>query len=404
MNKSNAPGPANMPRIIGILGLLAAFAPLATDMYLPGFHKMAEYFGVAEGGIEVTLSVFFLGLAVGQALYGPLIDRWGRRAPLLAGIALYIAATLACLVTSDIHVFTALRFLQAVGGAAGMIVGRAIIADLLNPREGARALSLLLVVMALGPILSPILGGFIITEAGWKTIFIVMLGFGLLCAVLVWLHIPETLPPQRRQRHSPAHVLRMWGALLGDGRFVVPALVGGFAQACMFAFITGSPFVFMTLHSVSAQAYGWLFALIACALVVFSQVNRWALRRAEPGAVMGAALVLNLAAGLGTLAAAASGSLAALLVTLWLAIGSLGLIGANAAAIAMAASRQSFGSGSSLFGVAQFGFAFLVSGIVAALQNGTAWPMTGAIAACGALASLLWFAAPARIRKIAAFA
>lgn len=403
MTAANASAaPVNTGRIIGILGLLAAFAPLATDMYLPAFHRLAAHFGVPGGAIEVTLSVFFLGLAVGQAIYGPLIDRWGRRVPLLAGIGLYIVATLLCLFTSDIQVFTALRFLQAAGGAAGMIIGRAIVSDLFDAREGARAMSLLMAVMALGPILSPILGGFIITHADWRAIFVVMLAFGVLCATLVWFYIPETLAPARRQRQRPADVLRTWAELLTHARFVVPVLVGGFAQACMFAFITGSPFVLMTLHGVSAQAYGWLFALIACALIVFSQVNRWALRRAEPGAVMSVALVLNLVAGLGALAAVLSSSLVALLATLWLAVGSLGLIGANAAAVAMAASRKSPGSGSSLVGVSQFSFAFLVSGLVAALQNGTAWPMTGAIAVCGALANLLWFAAPASVRRAAA--
>ncbi|MFT4266202.1 MAG: multidrug effflux MFS transporter [Xenophilus sp.] len=403
MSRSSPSGlyapPVHTTRLIAILGLLAAFAPLATDMYLPAFHQMALHFGVPEGGIEVTLSMFFLGLAAGQAIYGPLIDRWGRRGPLLAGIGLYTAATALCLSAADIGIFTGLRFLQAAGGAAGMIVGRAIVSDLFDAREGARALSTLMAVMTLGPILSPILGGFIIAHAGWRTIFLAMLAFGLLCITLVWRYVPETLPPARRQAQGPGGVLRVWLALLATPDFVLPALVGGLAQACMFAFITGSPFVFMTLHGVSAQGYGWLFALIASALVVFSQLNRGLLRRFQPGMVMGPALVLNCMAGLGTLAAAAADSLPGLLVALWLAIGALGLIGANAAATAMAASRSHPGSGSSLVGVLQFGFAFLVSGLVAALQNGTAWPMTGAIAACGALASLLWFMGPRLVRR-----
>jgi DHA1 family bicyclomycin/chloramphenicol resistance-like MFS transporter len=388
-------------RIIAILGLLAAFAPVATDMYLPGFHQMSEYFGVSEGGIEVTLSVFFLGLALGQAVYGPMIDRWGRRGPLLFGIAIYIAASLLCLFTADIGVFTGLRFLQAAGGTAGMIIGRVIVSDLFDARESARALSMLMAVMTLGPILSPILGGVIISYMGWKTVFIVMLAFGLLCFALVWFYIPETLPIARRSTERPGDVLRTWAGLLTTPDFIVPALVGGFAQACMFAFITGSPSVFMTLHGVSTQAYGWLFALIACALVVFAQVNRVLLRHFQPSVLMGGALVLNFVAGLATLAATATGNLAALLIALWLAIGALGMIGANSVAIAMAASQSHPGSGSSLVGVLQFGFAFLVSSIVAALQNGTAWPMSGAIAACGMLASLLWFIHIGRIRHSA---
>ncbi len=377
--------------IVAILGMLGAFAPLATDMYLPSFHLMAEHFGVAEGSIEGTLSVFFLGLAVGQAFYGPLTDRFGRRGPLLAGIGLYGVATVFCLLATNIATFTAFRFIQAIGGCAGMVIGRAIVSDLFDTRESARALSLLMIVGTLGPILAPILGGIIVTYADWQAIFIVMLAFGLVCAGLVWFFVPETLSPDKRRIESPAAILRTWTGLMMHPGFVVPAVVGGFAQACMFAFITGSPFVFINLHGASAQTYGWLFALIACALIVSAQANRMALRRSRPEFLLGVALVVNAAAGIATVAVVPTNSLVALLVPLWIAIGTLGFIGANAAAAAMAESGHRFGSASSLIGVLQFGFAFLVSGLVAATQNGTAYPMTVAIAVCGMSATALWF-------------
>ncbi len=378
--------------IVLILGLLGAFAPLATDMYLPSFHLMAEHFGVAEGSIEATLSVFFLGLAVGQAIYGPLIDRYGRRGPLLAGIGVYILATVFCLLTADIGSFSAFRFLQAIGGCAGMVIGRAIVSDLFDTRESARALSLLMIVGTMGPILAPILGGIIVTYAAWQAIFVVMLAFGFLCIGLVWFFIPETLPPDKRRIGSPLGFLRTWAGLMTHPGFIVPAVVGGLAQACMFAFITGSPFVFINLHGASAQAYGFLFALIACALIVSAQLNRMALRRSTPEFLLGAALATNAIAGIATVAVVPANSLVALLVPLWVAIGTLGFIGANAAATAMAASASHFGSASSLIGVLQFGCAFVVSGLVAATQNGTAYPMTVAIAVCGISATTLWFA------------
>ncbi|ATN36934.1 hypothetical protein ACO34A_24485 (plasmid) [Rhizobium sp. ACO-34A] len=385
--------PVSAGGIVAILGMLSAFAPMATDMYLPGFHLMAEHFGVAEGGIEVTLPVFFLGLAAGQAVYGPLIDRFGRRGPLLAAVGLYVIATIFCLFTADINTFIALRFLQAVGGCAGMIIGRAIVSDLFDAYESARALSLMMVVMTIAPILAPILGGFIITHAGWKAVFVVMLAFGLVCAALVWFFIPETLPVDRRKKEGIGGVLLTWFRLLSTRSFVVPCVVGGLAQACMFAFITGSPYVFITLHGASAQGYGLLFALIAVALIVFAQANRVALRRRGPAFLLGVALVLNMVAGILCVAAVTTGNLVALLAPLWFAIGALGFIGANAAAVAMRASGGSPGSGSSLIGILQFGFAFIVSSLVAAFQNGTAYPMTAAIATCGTLATLLWFAA-----------
>lgn len=380
-------------RIIAILGMLAAFAPLATDMYLPGFPQMAAHFAVPEGGIEITLSIFFLGLAIGQAIYGPVIDRFGRRGPLLIGIGLYITSTVLCLLIADINVFIVLRFLQAVGGCTGMIIGRAIVTDLFDERDSARAFSSLLLVMTLAPILAPILGGFILTHAGWKAIFLFMLAFGLVCAVLVWVFVPETLAGEDRRKESPVAIARIWLALITDRAFIVPALVGGLAQACMFAFITGSPAVFINLHSVSAQTYGFLFALIACALIVASQVNRSMLKWKSPEFLLGCALILNVVAGVAAMLTVATNSLPLLLITLWFAIGALGFIGADSAAVAMVASGPHAGSGSALIGVLQFGCAFTVSSLVAVSQNGTAYPMTVAIAACGLLASSIWFMA-----------
>lgn len=377
-------------RVIVILGLLCAFPPLATDMYLPAFPQMAQAFGAGGGGIEATLSVFFIGLAVGQAIYGPLIDRYGRRTPLLIGIAIYVLSSLLCLLTTRIELFVGLRFLQAVGGCAGMIVGRAIVSDLFNERESARVLSLMMVVMTLAPIVAPVLGGQILAIAGWRMIFLVMLAFGLIGALLVWFGLPESLPPGQRRTGGLAGMLGAYRSLLTARAFVAPTVVGGLAQACMFAFITGSPFVFIGLYGVGEQAYGYLFGAIAAGLIVAAQCNRIALKRWSPSALLGAALVLNVSAGVALLAFAERGGLAALLVPLWFAIASLGFIGANATTVAMAASGGRLGSASALIGVLQFGCAFIVSSLVAAAQNGTAYPMRLAIAGSGLSAGLVW--------------
>ncbi|WP_367026846.1 multidrug effflux MFS transporter [Methylococcus sp. ANG] len=383
-------GPVPPIRVILILGTLCAFPPLATDMYLPAFAQMARALGVGGGGIEATLSVFFIGLAVGQAIYGPLIDRYGRRKPLLIGIAIYVLTSLLSLLTTRIELFVGLRFLQAVGGCAGMIVGRAVVSDLFDERESARVLSLMMVVMTLAPIVAPVLGGQILAVAGWRMIFVVMLAFGLFGALLVWFGLPETLPASRRRNDGLAGVAQGYWNLLSTRGFIAPTLVGGLAQACMFAFITGSPFVFIRLYGVGEQAYGGLFAAIAAGLILAAQGNRIALKRWSPAVLLGAALALNAVSGAALVAIAGYNSLAALLVPLWLSIASLGFIGANATTIAMAASGQHLGSASALIGVVQFGCAFLVSSLVAGHQNGTAYPMTIAIAASGLGAGLIW--------------
>jgi len=385
-------------RLVLILGMLTAVAPFAIDTYLPAFHRMAVSFGTGDGSIEATLSIFFLGLALGQAIYGPLIDRFGRRGPLLIGVGIYLTATLLCLFTSDITVFTGVRLLQAIGGCAGMVIGRAIVRDLFDARDGARVLSLLMMVVTLAPIVAPLLGGWIIAVSDWRMIFVFLGVFGVLCLLLVWLGLPETLPVRDRRALGLGSAFRTYGRLCRHRQFIVPALAGGLAQASMFAYITGSPFVFIGLFGVSEQHYGWLFGMNAIGLIIAAQGNRIGLRRWSPSALLGAALAVNVLAALGLLAVAGSGSLVTILVSLWFVIASLGFIGANSAAIAMAASGEDAGSGSALIGVLQFGLAFLASSLVAAGQNGTAHPMAIAIAISGLSAGVLWLAGPSGAR------
>lgn len=388
------------PRVVVIiLGLLSAFAPLATDLYLPGFHLLAQSFGVGDDRVQITLSVFFLGLALGQALYGPVIDRYGRRGPLLAGIGLYVASTLLCLVTTDITVFTAARFVEAIGGCAGMVVGRAIVNDLYDETEGARALSLLMIVMTLMPIIAPTIGGAILAVASWRAIFVAILVVGAICGLLTFFLLPETLPRDARNRSPLSDGLADYWQLLCNRSFLLPTLAGGFALGSMFAFISGSPFVLIQLHHVGEQHFGYLFGLIALGLVVAAQVNRSALSRWSTVTLLGAALTANVIASLLLIAASGSSNLWLLFVPLWLTIASVGFIGANATAIAMAAAGNASGSGSALIGVVQFACAFAASAVVSQSQNGTAYPMTLTILGCATLARLTWALACIRDRR-----
>jgi DHA1 family bicyclomycin/chloramphenicol resistance-like MFS transporter len=245
--------------------------------------------------------------------------------------------------------------------------------------------------MTLAPIVAPLLGGWILLLAGWQAIFVFMLLFALLCAALVWRYMPETLPLDQRRPLSLGSILRAYALLCRRPAFFVPTLVGGLAQASMFAFITGSPFLFMSLFGVDEQQYGWLFGLNALGIIVGAQANRIALGRCSVRKMLGIGLLIHLLAGLILVSTVHCQNLPLLMLPLWLAIASLGIIGANAAAIAMAASSPHQGTGSALIGMSQFGCAFLLSALVTAWQNGTAYPMALAIAAMGILANLLWF-------------
>lgn len=378
-------------RLIIILAMLTAFGPLATDMYLPGFAQMAVSFQTSSARIESTLSAFFLGLALGQALYGPFIDRFGRRIPLLFGISLFCLATLGAILTRDIDTFIGMRLFQALGGCAGMVIARAIINDIFSQQESARVLSLMMIMMMLAPIVAPVLGGVILAVASWRAIFVLVLLFALCVGYLVWRYVPETLLREKQQPLNLRSVVGTYASLCRQRSFILPAAVGGLAVSCMFAFITGSPFVFMGMFGVSEQQYGWLFGLNACGIGVGAQLNRMLLRRRSPRQVLGAGLCINLVSGLTLAAVAGTSHLIVILVPLWFALSSLGFIGANAAAVAMTASGKRPGSGSALIGTLQFGCAFLVSSLVAASQNGTAYPMAIAFAICGSLATSLWF-------------
>jgi len=378
-------------RLIPVLAMLSAFGPVATDMYLPGFTQMADSFQTTGSRVESTLSSFFLGLALGQSLYGPLIDRFGRRVPLLGGIALFLLATVGILLTQDIDAFIGLRFLQGIGGCAGIVIGRAIVNDLFTPTESARVLSLMMMMISVAPIIAPVVGSLILAFAHWRVIFVLVLLFGLLCLWMVWRHVPETLTPDKQQPLELKNVWRAYRTLVCKRDFILPALVGGLSMSSLFAFITGSPFVFMDVFDTSEQQYAWLFGLVSCGLIVGAQLNRMCLRRWSSTQVLGVALVIGLLASLTLLALAGSASLWLFFIPLWIALATLGLITTNTAALAMSRSSVWPGSGSALIGTLQFGIAFLVSSLLAAAQSGSAWPLTLTIAACSLLASSLWF-------------
>jgi DHA1 family bicyclomycin/chloramphenicol resistance-like MFS transporter len=397
-----ATSPAHRPqtrRLIYLLGLLTAFAPFATDMYLSSFPAIAASLGTSVDRVQYSLSTFIAGMAIGQLAYGPLIDRFGRKTPLLAGIGLYVLASLGLLCCRDIGLFVVLRLMQALGGAAGMIISRAIIRDLFDQRQAAEALSTMMVVQGVGPIAAPIIGSYILELANWRAIFIFLTLFGTACLLWSAHDLPETLPPERRERQSPRAMLATFGQLLARPRFIVPVLSSSCAIACMFAFISGSPFVFINLHHISPQHYSWLFGLNALGMTLASQINRHWLARSTPATLYRQALLLNVCAGAALFAVSGSSATWLLVVPLFCCLATVPAIGANATAIAMSHCGENAGSASALIGVLQFAIAGLVSALIALLHDGTARPMTGMIFACGLCAIAIASAgkpAPAR--------
>ncbi|WP_252091859.1 multidrug effflux MFS transporter [Pseudomonas sp. MWU13-3659] len=373
-------------RTLLILGALSAFGPLAIDFYLPAFPAMAHAFGTDEKHVQTTLAAYFLGLSLGQLAYGPIADRFGRRIPLLFGVGLFTLASLVCAYAPNLDSLILARFVQALGGCAGMVLSRAIVSDKCDAVASAKVFSQLMLVMGLAPILAPMLGGVLVNLAGWQSIFLALSLFSAVCLLAVALGLPESLPASvPRQPLSGA--LRQYLRLLGDRVFIGHALTGGIAIAGMFAYIAGSPFVFIKLYGVPAEHYGWLFGTNAAGFILMAQVNARLLSKRGPAFLLARAVWLYLAAAMVLLAVAAwhPDALWPLLVPLFICIASLGCIAPNASACAMSGQGARAGSASALMGCLQFSVAAGAAALVGLLHDGSAVPMALVISLCGAL-------------------
>jgi MFS transporter, DHA1 family, multidrug resistance protein len=367
--------PVPVGRLAIILGTLAMFGPFGTDMYLSGFSKIAEDLHTSVANVQITLSVYFIGLAIGQMIYGPLIDRFGRRIPLLVGLSLFIVSSILIALAPNIQCFIALRLLQALGGCAGMITGRAVVRDLFDLKGSANMLSILAIVQGLGPIIAPVLGSFMLTVLPWQSLFVFTAFFGAFCMAESIFGLPETLPPEARRDIHFKQVFSDYWSLATRRSFIVPATASGLAMSCLFAYISGSSFVFMHIYGLSARQYGLVFACNALGTIFAAQINRWLLRHFEPRQVLTGGFVFNICVVAALVFAAGNAPMAAFMIPLWLCIASLPLIFANAIAIAMDAGHDKSGSASALIGLLQFVFASLASLVVSFLHNGTAYPM-----------------------------
>jgi DHA1 family bicyclomycin/chloramphenicol resistance-like MFS transporter len=374
-------------RIILILGALSAFGPLAIDFYLPGFPAMATYFGTDEKHIQLTLAAYFMGLSLGQLAYGPVADRFGRRIPLLVGVSLFTLASLACAFAPDLEWLIGARFVQALGGCAGMVLARAIVSDKCNAVESAKVFSQLMLVMGLAPILAPMLGGALVNTAGWQAIFLCLTVFSAACLFAVALGLPESMPAEH-PRQPLRGALRLYADLFRDRVFIGHALTGGIAMAGMFSYIAGSPFVFIKLYGVPAEHYGWLFGTNAAGFILVAQVNARLLRKYGPAFLLSRGVWVYLAAGLTVLGISLmrTEQLWPLLVPLFVCLASLGCIIPNASACAMNGQGRRAGSASALMGFLQFSVAAGAASLVGVLHDGTATPMTMVISLCGVLA------------------
>ena len=372
-------------RIAVILGALTAMGPLAIDMYLPALPTIARDLNASSAAVQVSLAMYFIGIALGQAFYGPLSDRIGRKPALSFGLTVFVVSSVGCALAWNVESLIGFRLLQALGGCAPLVIPRAVVRDHFDERESVRMLSMLILVMGLAPVLAPLVGGQLLVNFGWRSVFWVLTAYGATSFVVVALFLQESLPRERRRQQSVRVILAIYGQLLRDRIFMGYVLAGGFMFAGLLTYITGSPFVFIEIFDVPPERFGLFFGTNALGLIAASQINRWLAGRMDPRRIVGVVLPIAMTAGFGMLLNAYTGfgGFAGILVPLFCFISCYGFVMPNTTALAMAPHGAMAGSASALLGTLQFVIGATAGALVGALGNGTAVPFAAVIAGCG---------------------
>lgn len=358
-------------RLVLVLGALVALGPLTIDMYLPALPSIVDDLSSTSTAVQLTLTGTLIGLALGQLVVGPLSDAFGRRRPLLAGVALHVLASLLCVVAPSVGVLGALRVLQGAGAAAASVTAMAVVGDLYTGRAAATAFSRLMLVLGVAPVLAPTLGSQLLRATSWRGVFVALAVLGAAFAGIAAVALQETLPPEHRAGSGLRATLGAYRSLLRDRVYVGLTLVAGLAMAALFAYVSGSPFVLQQQFGLDAQQFGLVFAAGAVALIGATQLNVRLLRRFETAQLLTGATVAALAAALVLLATAATGAggLWGVLLPLWTVMASVGLALPNTPALAFARHPGASGTAAALLGATQFGVAAVLAPVVGLLGN-----------------------------------
>ena len=380
-----------MPRWLLLVAAMSAVGPVSIDMYLPGFPAIEREF--RQQGVEATMAAYLLGIVIGQLFYGPISDRYGRKPPLYVGFALYTLGALGCALSTSMPMLIAMRVLQALGGCSGLVIGRAIVRDRCEPHEAARVFTTLMMIVALGPVLAPAAGGMVVASLGWRATFAFQAAVGVALAIAAYKVLVETRVPAPDARLHIGTVARTYLRLCTDRVFVGYSLLGGFGMAGMFSYVTGAPTVLTQVYGLSTRQFGWLIGLNGFAFMTASRLNLMSLRTLGPAQVVARYV-------------AVPPVLAALLVLLttmmqlplWLLVAlqlsffvSVGRVGPNVAALALAPHGREAGTASALMGALQSVLSTLAGVAVAIFNDGTVRTLA-TIMLAGAAGSWLCYA------------
>ncbi|WP_026209877.1 multidrug effflux MFS transporter [Cytophaga aurantiaca] len=375
-----------------ILGMLATVTPFAIDLYLPSFSKIATHLGTTTAKVSLSVSSYFIGMALGQLIYGPLLDRFGRKTPLYIGLFIFILASIACTFSTSVEVLITVRFIQALGGSVAGVAAIAMVKDFFPPEQGAKIFAMLILTIGLSPLLAPTIGGYVATVMDWKAVFFLLALIAVFAITIVFLFLPEGQEPDKTVSLRFMPMMKTYFSILSDPQFFTYTLSGSFAFATLFIYVAGSPIVFMELFHVSPQVYGMIFAFLSVGFIGASQLNIFLVKKFSSHNIFRFALIVQVIAGIVFLFAAWSGwmNLYSTIVMLFIFLSCVGLINPNASVLALAPFTKNVGSAAAMMGCSQIGIAALASIGVGMFDTVSILPMIVLMSGTAVIALILF--------------
>ena len=388
-------------KLILILGSLTALGPFSIDMYLPGFAGIANDLNTSVANVSMTLSSYFIGISAGQLLYGPLLDRFGRKKPLFIGLLVYILASLGCVFVTDIDTFIGLRFIQAIGSCAATVASVSMVRDLFPVKDIPKVFSLLMLVVGLSPMLAPTVGGYVTEYYGWHVVFFILMCMGILILLAAEIGLPTTFKPDTSISLKPKPIITNFLTIIKEPQFYTYAFAGSIAFSGLFTYVAASPILFMDIFKVDAKTYGWIFAFMSMSFINASQLNSFLLKKYSSEQMIFGSLIVQTCVSILFLALAMN-SLLGLYETitlLFLFLACLGISNPNTAGLTLAPFSKNAGSASALMGAIQLGLGALASFAVGVFVKNSMLPMVLIMTVSTVLALIILILGKRNIKK-----
>ncbi len=363
--------------LILILGSLTALSPFSIDMYLPGFPAIAKDLSTSASKVSLSLSGFFIGISLGQLLYGPLLDRFGRKKPLYIGLTVYILASIGCAFSNSISSLIVLRFIQALGSCAATVVSVTLVRDLFPVSENAKVFALLILVLGASPMIAPTAGGYIISSFGWHAVFVVLTILCILIFICCVFWLPPGNAPDESLSLKPIPITNSFLSVFKTPQFYTYCLTGGIAFTGLFAYVAGSPIVFMNVYGLSQKTYGWVFALLSIGFIGSSQLNNLLLKKFTSQQILTNILTLYVIVSIAFVVVSQTGlmNLPVIIGFLFLLLSCVGISNPNTAALTLAPFEKNAGTASALMGAIQMGLGALISVFISLFEKPSIIPL-----------------------------